>query len=231
MTSLAKRPAGLPRRFVTLLIGLLGYGLGMALMVRAHLGVAPWDVLSLGIEHQTGWNFGLITVGLSGVVLLLWIPLRQWPGVGTVLNALLVGPAANLGFLIFPTPNVLWLQIIYLVAGILVIGFSTGLYIGSHFGPGPRDGLMTGLVRRTGWRIWIVRSSIEIIVLAIGWALGGDVGIGTVLFALGIGPICNYTIPLLALPLKLNDSQLESELEGSLSPSNPETAPGDSPAY
>lgn len=230
MTPLSKRPAGLPRRFATLLVGLFLYGIGISLMVRAQLGVAPWDVLSLGIEHQTGWNFGLITVGLSGVVLLLWIPLRQWPGVGTVLNALLVGPSANIGFLLFPETDNLWLKIPYLLIGILTIGAATGLYIGSHFGPGPRDGLMTGVVRRSGWKIWQVRSGIEIIVLAIGWALGGNVGIGTVLFAFGIGPICNFTIPWLSMSRKETDSRLEDELEGSLEPSEPGEALGDSPA-
>ncbi|HLP23090.1 MAG TPA: hypothetical protein VK139_03505 [Microbacteriaceae bacterium] len=230
MTPLFRRPAGFPRRFLSLLIGLLFYGLGISLMVRAGLGVAPWDVLALGVENQTGWNFGFITVGISLVVLLLWIPLRQWPGIGTVLNTLLVGPSANLGFAVFPETDNLIVRGIYLVTGILTIGLATGLYIGSHFGPGPRDGLMTGLVRRTGWKIWQVRSSIEIVVLAIGWALGGNVGIGTVLFAFGIGPICNLTIPWLALPRKAHDAQLESELEGSLEPSTPEHAPGDSPA-
>lgn len=215
---------------MTLLIGLFLYGIGISLMVRAQLGVAPWDVLALGIQHQTGWNFGLITVGLSVVVLLFWIPLRQWPGIGTVLNALLVGPSANIGLLLFPQTEELWLRILYLLAGILIIGGATGFYIGSHFGPGPRDGLMTGLVRRSGWKIWQVRSGIEIVVLAIGWALGGNVGIGTVLFAFGIGPICNVTIPLFALPRKSTDPQVEAELEGSLEPSTPDVAPGDSPA-
>ncbi len=223
-----KRPAGLPRRFGVLLLGLFCYGFAIAMMVRAQLGVAPWDVLSLGIAHQTGWNFGIITVGLSAVVLLLWIPLRQWPGIGTVLNSLLVGPAADLGLAIIPNTTQLWVQLLYLFGGIALLAVATGLYIGAHFGPGPRDGLMTGLVRRTGWKIWIVRSLIEIVVLSIGWSLGGNVGIGTVLFAFGIGPLCNYTIPWLALTLRTTDPQLESELEGSLPPSS---EPGDSPAF
>lgn len=231
MTPLFRRPAGYPRRIATLLVGLFFYGIGISLMVRAALGVAPWDVLALGIENQTGWNFGLITVGISLVVLLLWIPLRQWPGIGTVLNTLLVGPCANIGFALFPEADALWVRGLYLLTGILTIGLATGLYIGSHFGPGPRDGLMTGLVRRTGWKIWQVRSSIEIVVLSIGWALGGNVGIGTLLFAFGIGPICNITIPWLAQPRKNHeDTQLEAELEGSLEPSTPEQALGDSPA-
>jgi uncharacterized membrane protein YczE len=135
----------------------------------------------------------------SGVVLLLWIPLRQRLGFGTVMNALLVGPAADVGLWLIPSGLDLWARIGLLAAGILVLGAATGLYIGAHFGPGPRDGLMTGLHRVTGWRIWIVRTGIEVIVLGAGWLLGGNVGIGTVAFALLIGPICGYAIPLFAI--------------------------------
>ena len=187
------------RRIPQLLIGLFLYGIGMALMVRGEIGVAPWDVLSLGIDKHTHLGFGLITVLLSGVVLLLWIPIRQRLGVGTVLNALLVGPSAAVGLWLIPAGQELWLRIIFFALGLLLVGVATGLYIGAHFGPGPRDGLMTGLHKRTGLKIWIVRTSLEVTVLAIGWALGGNVGIGTVLFALLIGPICTYTIPFFAV--------------------------------
>ena len=132
-------------------------------------------------------------------MLLLWIPIRQKPGFGTVMNALLVGPAADVGLWLIPPGLDLWVRILLLPAGILVLAIATGLYIGAHFGPGPRDGLMTGLHRVTGWRIWIVRTGIELVVLAIGWVLGGNVGIGTVAFALLIGPLCGYTIPLFAI--------------------------------
>jgi uncharacterized membrane protein YczE len=189
----------LVRRFVQLFIGLFLYGMGIALIVRGELGVAPWDVLTQGIARQTGLNFGLITVITSGIVLLLWIPIRQKPGFGTVMNALLVGPAADVGLWLIPPGLDLWVRILLLPAGIVVLAVATGLYIGAHFGPGPRDGLMTGLHRVTGWRIWIVRTGIELVVLAIGWALGGNVGIGTVAFALLIGPLCGYTIPLFAI--------------------------------
>ena len=175
------------------------YGLGIALIVRGELGVAPWDVLTQGIAKQTGLGFGLITVIMSGVVLLLWIPIRQRPGFGTVMNALLVGPAADVGLWLIPAGLDLWVRIVLLASGIVVLAAATGLYIGAHFGPGPRDGLMTGLHRRTGWKIWIVRTGIELIVLAAGWLLGGNVGIGTVAFALLIGPLCGYTIPLFAI--------------------------------
>jgi uncharacterized membrane protein YczE len=189
----------LVRRFAQLFVGLFLYGMGIALIVRGELGVAPWDVLTQGIAKQTGLNFGLITVITSGIVLLLWIPIRQKPGFGTIMNALLVGPAADVGLWLIPSGLDLWVRILLLAAGIVVLAVATGLYIGAHFGPGPRDGLMTGLHRVTGWRIWIVRTGIELVVLAIGWMLGGNVGIGTVAFALLIGPLCGYTIPLFAI--------------------------------
>lgn len=187
------------RRIVQLFVGLYLYGLGIALIVRGELGVAPWDVLTQGIAKQTGLGFGLITILTSGVVLLLWIPIRQKPGFGTLMNALLVGPFADLSLWMIPTGLDLWVRIVMLLGGIVVLAAATGLYIGAHFGPGPRDGLMTGLHRRTGWRIWIVRTGIEVSVLATGWLLGGNVGIGTLAFALLIGPLCGYTIPLFAV--------------------------------
>ena len=189
----------LVRRFAQLLVGLFLYGIGIALIVRGELGVAPWDVLTQGIAKQTGLNFGLITVITSGIVLLLWIPIRQKPGLGTILNALLVGPFADLGLWLIPSGLDLWARALLLPAGIVVLAIATGLYIGAHFGPGPRDGLMTGLHRVTGWKIWIVRTGLEVIVLAAGWLLGGNVGIGTLAFALLIGPLCGYTIPLFAI--------------------------------
>ncbi|GAA1508597.1 putative membrane protein YczE [Agromyces terreus] len=189
----------LARRLVQLYLGLLLYGIAIALIVRGELGVAPWDVLTQGVSKQTGLNFGLVTVLISVVVLLLWIPIRQRPGFGTIMNVLLVGPAADLGLWLIPAGLDLWARILLLAGGIVVLAIATGLYIGAHFGPGPRDGLMTGIHRRTGWRIWIVRTSIELVVLGAGWLLGGDVGIGTVAFALLIGPLCGYTIPLFAI--------------------------------
>ena len=189
----------LVRRFAQLFAGLLLYGIGIALIVRGELGVAPWDVLSQGIAKQTGWSFGLIIVLTSGIVLLLWIPIRQKPGFGTVMNALLVGPFADLGLWLIPPGLDLWMRALLLPAGIVVLAIATGLYIGAHFGPGPRDGLMTGLHRTTGWPIWVVRTGIELVVLTVGWLLGGNVGIGTVAFAVLIGPLCGYTIPLFAI--------------------------------
>ena len=187
------------RRITQLLIGLFLYGIGIALIVRGAIGVAPWDVLTQGIDKHTHLGFGLITILTSAVVLLFWIPLRQKPGIGTVLNALLVGPAADVGLWLIPEGLDLWPRILLFAAGLLVLAAATGLYIGAHFGPGPRDGLMTGLHKRTGWKIWIGRTGIEVVVLGIGWALGGNVGIGTVLFAVLIGPLCHVTIPLFAI--------------------------------
>lgn len=189
----------LARRLVQLLVGLFLYGIGIALIVRGELGVAPWDVLNQGLVKQTGWSFGLLVIVTSAVVLLLWIPIRQKPGFGTIMNALLVGPFADVGLWLIPPGLDLWVRALLLPAGIVVLAIATGLYIGAHFGPGPRDGLMTGLHRVTGWRIWIVRTGIELVVLAAGWLLGGNVGIGTLAFALFIGPLCGYTIPLFAV--------------------------------
>ncbi|WP_208008560.1 YczE/YyaS/YitT family protein [Agromyces protaetiae] len=189
----------LARRLVQLFVGLLLYGIGIALIVRAALGVAPWDVLTQGIAKQTGLGFGTITVVVGAIVLLLWLPLRQRFGFGTIMNVLLVGPAADLGLWLIPEGLDLWARIVMLPAGIVVLAIATGLYIGAGFGPGPRDGLMTGLHARTGLKIWIVRTGIELVVLGTGWLLGGNVGLGTVLFAVAVGPLCGWTIPLFAI--------------------------------
>ena len=157
-------------------------------------------MLTQGISKQTGLPFGLITNLVGVLVLLLWIPIRQKPGVGTVLNVLLIGPSAQLVLWLVPEQTELWVRIPLFVAGLLVVGIATGLYIGARLGPGPRDGLMTGLHAKIGWPIWLVRTLIEVTVLAIGWVLGGNVGIGTVAFALLIGPIANVTLPLLRVP-------------------------------
>ena len=195
------RSLNMTRRVAQLIVGLFLYGMGIALMVRAGVGVAPWDVLTLGIEKQTGLGFGLITFIVSLFVMLLWIPIRQKPGIGTVLNVLLVGPFAQVGLWIIPPIDGLLWKILVFASGLLILAIATGLYIGARFGPGPRDGLMTGIHARWGWRIWIVRTSIEVVVLSIGWVLGGDVGFGTLAFALLIGPLVNITIPRLRVPV------------------------------
>jgi len=181
------------------MVGLFLYGMGIAFMVRGEIGAAPWDVLSQGIARHVPLSFGVITILTSIVVLLLWLPLRQRYGFGTLLYALLVGPSADIGLFLIPVGQPLWLRVGFFVIGLLVLAAATGLYIGAHFGPGPRDGLMTGLHKRTGWPIWIVRTGIEIIVVVIGWSLGGNVGIGTLAFALLVGPLCQYFMRIFAV--------------------------------
>jgi uncharacterized membrane protein YczE len=200
---------------VQLLIGLFLFGVGLAFIVRGTLGASSWDVLTLGISHRVPLTFGTINVIMSFVVLLMWIPLRQKPGVGTIANALLVGPAADIGLFLIPEPGSLWLRIAFMLFGIVLVGFATGLYIGSRFGPGPRDGLMTGLHRVTGRPIWMVRTVIEATVVVFGWLLGGIVGVGTVAFALMIGPICQYFMRIFYVTLP-SDSMVDDVASASL---------------
>lgn len=183
-------------RLLQLLLGLFLFGIASSLMIRAGIGIAPWDVLSQGIALRSGWGFGLITNLVGVCVLLMWLPLRQKPGLGTVLNVLLIGPSAQLGLNLLPAAQDLLWQLLLFAAGLVLLAVATGLYIGARFGPGPRDGLMTGLHARTGWAIWKVRTLIEACALAVGWWLGGNVGWGTLAFALLIGPLCGITLPL-----------------------------------
>ncbi len=182
---------------VRLIPGLLLYGIADAAMIQAHVGVDPWTVFAQGMVAVTGWGIGVLTNVIGLAVLLLWIPLRQRPGLGTVLNILLIGPAIELGLWLLPRPESWAGRITSFTAGLLLLAVASGLYIGARLGPGPRDGLMTGLHARTGWPLWIPRTIVELTVLAVGWALGGNVGIGTAVFALTIGPLCNLTLPLL----------------------------------
>jgi uncharacterized membrane protein YczE len=188
------------RRGVQLVVGLVAYGIAIALLVRAGIGVPPWDVFAQGITRQTGIPFGLVVNLVGALVLLFWIPLRQKPGVGTVLNVLLIGPSAELGLWLVPQQTVPWQQGVVFAGGLALLALATGMYIGARLGPGPRDGLMTGLHRRTGWPIWVVRTGIEVTVLTIGFLLGGQLGVGTLAFALLIGPMVNVTLPLLGVP-------------------------------
>ncbi len=189
------------RRIVQLTVGLLLYGIGLALMVRAGIGVAPWDVLSQGVSHRTGLPFGVVTNTIGALVLLLWIPIKVRVGFGTVANVLLIGTSAQVGLTFIPQQTVPAVQGVVFAAGLALVAVATGVYIGARLGPGPRDGLMTGLHRRTGWPIWIVRTGIEVVVLVVGVLLGGQFGIGTVAFALLIGPMVNVTLPLFRIPV------------------------------
>lgn len=190
----------LVRRWGQLLLGLFFYGIAVALLIQADVGLDPWTVFAQGIEVQTGWSIGLIVVLIGAGVLLLWIPIRQKPGIGTVLNVLLIGPVLDLAMLVIETPEGLWAQWLMFAGGLALLAVATGLYIGARFGPGPRDGLMTGAHSRFGWKIWKVRTGVELTVLAIGWLLGGTVGFGTVAFALLIGPMVGATLPRLRVP-------------------------------
>jgi uncharacterized membrane protein YczE len=184
------------RRVVQLIVGLALYGAGDGVMIHAGFGVDPWTVFAQGLSVHTGIGVGWITNILGLLVLLLWIPLRQKPGIGTIANILLVGTAMQVTITVLPPTDSLAARIALLVGGILMVAIASGLYIGAHFGPGPRDGLMIGMHARLGWPIWVCRGSVEISVLGIGWLLGGTVGIGTVAFAFGIGPLVGITLPL-----------------------------------
>ncbi|MDX6263762.1 MAG: hypothetical protein QOH84_5450 [Kribbellaceae bacterium] len=192
----------LPRRLVQLYIGLLLYGGSMGLMVQGNLGLDPWDVLHSGITKHVDLSFGTVAIAVSFLVLLAWIPLRQWPGLGTISNAIVIGLAVDLTLALVDRPDQLWLRIVFMVSGIVVNALAGALYIGAQLGPGPRDGMMTGLVRRTGKSVRLVRTSIEITVLAVGWLLGGVVGIGTIAYALAIGPLVHILLPLFTVRLK-----------------------------
>jgi len=194
------RSALLARRIVQLLVGLVAYGIAISLMVRGALGVPPWDVLTQGLALQTGLPFGVLTNIIGALVLLLWIPIRQKPGIGTIANVLLIGPSIELGLAILPVPTELWQQVLFFVGGLTLLSVASGLYIGARFGPGPRDGLMTGIHNRWGFKIWWVRSAIEVTVLSVGWLLGGNVGLGTLAFALLVGPMVGLTLPRLRVP-------------------------------
>lgn len=183
-------------RLSRLIPGLLLYGIADAFMIEAAVGVDSWTVFAQGVSLQTGLGIGLLTNIIGLLVLLLWIPLRQRPGIGTVLNILLVGPGIELGLWLLPTPGPLWLRVVYFATGLLLLAVASGIYIGAALGAGPRDGLMTGLHSRFGTPLWVGRTAVEVTVLIIGWILGGNVGVGTVAFALLIGPLCNLTLPL-----------------------------------
>jgi uncharacterized membrane protein YczE len=182
-------------RLGRLYLGLAAYGLSMALMIESHLGNMPWDVFHQGIALHTGLSIGIVSIIAGAVVLLLWIPLRQRPGLGTVSNVVFIGIAVDAALWALPTPSAIWLRTLFLGVGVLTCALATGLYVGARLGPGPRDGLMTGLAAR-GYSIRAVRTAIEVGVVAVGFALGGTLGIGTVVYALAIGPLVHLTLPL-----------------------------------
>ncbi|WP_205717549.1 membrane protein YczE [Actinomadura soli] len=182
-------------RLVNLYAGLILFGVSIALPLKAGLGLAPWDVLHQGLAERSGLPIGLVVNVVGALVLALWIPLRERPGLGTISNVLVVGPSAQLALMLLPEPGDLAVRVALLTSGVVLNSIATGLYIGASLGPGPRDGLMTGLARR-GVSIRLARTSIEVSVLAAGWLLGGTVGVGTVLYAAAIGPLAQFFIPL-----------------------------------
>ncbi|MBA2575014.1 MAG: hypothetical protein M3423_10690 [Actinomycetota bacterium] len=193
----AESRSRLGRRILSLYAGLVIFGWSEALLVEAELGVLPWDVLHQGLARHWGLTIGIWSIIVGAGVLLLWVPLRERPGLGTISNVLTIGPAIDASVWLMPTPDQLWLRVSYVVVAIVVNALATALYIGARFGPGPRDGLMTGLVRRTGGSVRQVRTAIEVVVVATGFALGGTLGIATLAFVLTIGPLVHWFMPLL----------------------------------
>ncbi|GAA2251200.1 MULTISPECIES: YczE/YyaS/YitT family protein [Streptomyces] len=191
---------GLARRLVQLYAGLALYGASSALLVRSGLGLEPWNVLHQGLAELTGLSIGVVLTLVGAVVLLAWIPLRQRPGLGTVSNVLVIGMAMDATLALVPDAHGLVPRVTLMLSGIVLNGAATGLYIAARFGPGPRDGIMTGLNQLTGVSIRLVRTGIEFTVVATGFALGGTVGIGTLLYALAIGPLAQFFLRLFAVP-------------------------------
>jgi uncharacterized membrane protein YczE len=192
--------ARLPRRLVQLYAGLAAYAVSMALLVRSSLGNMPWDVLHQGLAGKLHLSLGTLTVVVGALVLLAWVPLRQRPGLGTVSNVVVIGVVVDAALAALPTPSALAARIAFAAAGIGLNAVGTALYIGARLGPGPRDGLMTGLVARTGWSVRWVRTSLEVAVVLTGWALGGTLGPATVAYALLVGPLVHPLLPRLTVP-------------------------------
>ncbi|MEV8555687.1 hypothetical protein AB0478_04300 [Streptomyces sp. NPDC051917] len=198
----------LGRRLIQLYAGLALYGASSALLVEADLGLEPWNVLHQGLAELTGLTIGVVSIIVGAAVLLLWIPLRQRPGLGTVSNVFVIGLAMDATLALVPDAHSLAVRVPLLLAGIVLNGAATGLYIAARFGPGPRDGLMTGLHRRTGRSIRLMRTGIESAVVVTGFLLGGTIGVGTVLYAVSIGPLAQLFLRVFAVPSASSRSTL-----------------------
>ncbi len=225
-------PDRLARRLVRLYAGLVLYGASLALMVRADLGLGPWDVFHQGVSGHTGLTIGTVVIITGAAVLLLWIPLRERPGLGTVSNVVVVGLAMDATLALLPEPGALAVRAPLLVGAVVLNGAATGLYITARFGPGPRDGLMTGLHRVTGHSVRLVRTGIEVVALATGFLLGGTVGAGTVLYALAIGPLSQFFLRIFGTPPspRAGGGRGEGGSAGDGPGEAPGEAPGDGPA-
>ena len=195
------RAGRLPRRLGQLGVGLVLYGVTLAMIIRSTLGNASWDVLHQGLAQRLPISIGTAVIVMSLVVLLFWVPLREKPGLGTIANSFVVGLVADAALRVLVTPDAIGLRVALLVGGVLLNAVATALYVGAQLGPGPRDGLMTGLHRRTGLPVGVVRTGLEVTVVALGWLLGGVVGIGTVLYTLAIGPLVQLLLPLFIVEL------------------------------
>ena len=195
-------PVRFGRRLPQLLVGLVLYGWSMAMLIRSGLGLDPWDVFHQGLANHLPITFGQVTILVGALVLLLWIPLRQRPGIGTVLNVFVIGLAADAGLAAMPDVTGLPGQIAMLLGGVVANGLAGALYVGARLGPGPRDGLWVALTKRTGHSIRVVRTVLEVTIVAIGWLLGGVVGVGTVVYALAIGPIVQFFMPWVEVRLE-----------------------------
>jgi len=179
-------------------LGLAFFGIGISLIIDARIGVPPWDVFHQGVAQRVDRSIGTVIIATGAALMLLWIPLRQKPGIGTILNAVEIGLVANIALALLPQPESVFVQVPMMLGGVLVVAIGSGLYIGSGLGPGPRDGLMTGLAAR-GIPLRVARTGIEVTVLVVGWFLGGQVGVGTVAFAVSIGPLVQALLPRLAM--------------------------------
>jgi uncharacterized membrane protein YczE len=189
-------PKPKPVALAKLFGGLYVFGFGIALMVHAAIGLGPWDIFAQGFSRVLHISYGWASVIVSIIVLLCWIPLKQRPGFGTVMNAVLIGLFADTVFPILPPLNAYWQQLGMFILGMLMLALATGLYISANYGMGPRDGLMVGTARVSGWAIWKVRTGYELIVMSIGWAMGGQLREGTLIFALCIGPLMQISLKL-----------------------------------
>lgn len=198
------RAGRLPRRLLQLMVGLVLYGVSLAVMVRGALGLAPWDVLHSGVTRYLPITLGQAVIVLSFVVLLAWIPLREKPGLGTIANALVVGSSADLTLWLLDRPDALVARVALMLGGVLLCGLASAMYIGAQLGRGPRDGLMTGLARRTGRSLRLVRTLLEVTVVVLGLLLGGVAGLGTLAYALAIGPLTQLWLPwwIVELPVR-----------------------------
>ncbi len=190
----------MPHRLVRLAVGQLLFAVSIALLVRAGLGTMPWDVLHQGVARQVGWSLGTTILVASVALLVLWVPLRVRPGLGTLSNVVLIAAGVDAALAVIPPASGPGVGVALLVTGTLLNAVATALYVGTDLGPGPRDGLMTGLVARTGRSVRLVRATIEVTVVAVGFVLGGTLGLGTLAFALAIGPLLGWLMPRFAMP-------------------------------